>query len=246
MRRKLTKERILVDVGGLVKLNSLKRNRMRSTGSIQMSRTQAALMSVSKRIFAVSLSPENCVTLERSITSCSEDNKKTKIAEKKIAISLSRKKYLTQERSNNFPSDDTRRAKIADKKMKQHKFATSLPRKNSVTEEHSIDHSPDDKRETKIVEKMNKLPQKNPVTLEHVNHYSDKETKTKKLAERKISELSNTTKVIRKRRHSTTPAPRLKEVAIQPRLRHAKSLTEIPNTEIVDGLFTTTLCSTEL
>lgn len=214
---------------------------MRSTGSIEMSRTQAALMSVSKRIFAVSLSPENCVTLERSITSCSEDNKKTKIAEKKIAISLSRKKYLTQERSHNFPSDDIRRAKIADKKMKQHKFATSLPRKNSVTEEHSIDHSPDDKRETKIVEKMNKLPQKNPVTLEH-----DKDTKKKKLAERKISEPSNTTKVIRKRRHSTTPAPRLKEVAIQPRLRHAKSLTEIPNTEIVDGLFTTTLCSTEL
>ena len=178
-----------------------------------MSSTQAALMSVSKRIFAVSLSPENCVTLERSIISCSEDNKKTKIAEKK---------------------------------MKQHKFTTSLPRKNSVTEEHSIDHSPDDKRETKIVEKMNKLPQKNPVTLEHVNHYSDKDTKKKKLAERKISEPSNTTKVIRKRRHSTTPAPRLKEVAIQPRLRHAKSLTEIPNTEIVDGLFTTTLCSTEL
>lgn len=222
-------------------MNSLKRDRMRSTGSIEMSRTQAALMSVSKRIFAVSLSPENCVTLERSITSCSEDNKKTKIAEKKIAISLSRKKYLTQERSHNFPSDDIRRAKIADKKMKQHKFATSLPRKNSVTEEHSIDHSPDDKRETKIVEKMNKLPQKNPVTLEH-----DKDTKKKKLAERKISELSNTTKVIRKRRHSTTPAPRLKEVTIQPRLRHAKSLTEIPNTEIVDGLFTTTLCSTEL
>lgn len=222
-------------------MNSLKRDRMRSTGSIEMSRTQAALMSVSKRIFAVSLSPENCVTLERSITSCSEDNKKTKIAEKKIAISLSRKKYLTQERSHNFPSDDIRRAKIADKKMKQHKFATSLPRKNSVTEEHSIDHSPDDKRETKIVEKMNKLPQKNPVTLEH-----DKDTKKKKLAERKISEPSNTTKVIRKRRHSTTPAPRLKEVAIQPRLRHAKSLTEIPNTEIVDGLFTTTLCSTEL
>ena len=214
---------------------------MRSTGSIEMSRTQAALMSVSKRIFAVSLSPENCVTLERSITSCSEENKKTKIAEKKIAISLSRKKYLTQERSHNFPSDDIRRAKIADKKMKQHKFATSLPRKNSVTEEHSIDHSPDDKRETKIVEKMNKLSQKNPVTLEH-----DKDTKKKKLAERKISEPSNTTKVIRKRRHSTTPAPRLKEVAIQPRLRHAKSLTEIPNTEIVDGLFTTTLCSTEL
>lgn len=222
-------------------MNSLKRDRMRSTGSIEMSRTQAALMSVSKRIFAVSLSPENCVTLERSITSCSEDNKKTKIAEKKIAISLSRKKYLTQERSHNFPSDDIRRAKIADKKMKQHKFATSPPRKNSVTEEHSIDHSPDDKRETKIVEKMNKLPQKNPVTLEH-----DKDTKKKKLAERKISEPSNTTKVIRKRRHSTTPAPRLKEVAIQPRLRHAKSLTEIPNTEIVDGLFTTTLCSTEL
>lgn len=228
-------------MGGLVKLNSLKRDRMRSTGSIEMSRTQAALMSVSKRIFAVSLSPENCVTLERSITSCSEENKKTKIAEKKIAISLSRKKYLTQERSHNFPSDDIRRAKIADKKMKQHKFATSLPRKNSVTEENSIDHSPDDKRETKIVEKMNKLPQKNPVTLEH-----DKDTKKKKLAERKISEPSNTTKVIRKRRHSTTPAPRLKEVAIQPRLRHAKSLTEIPNTEIVDGLFTTTLCSTEL
>lgn len=222
-------------------MNSLKRDRMRSTGSIEMSRTQAALMSVSKRIFAVSLSPENCVTLERSITSCSEENKKTKIAEKKIAISLSRKKYLTQERSHNFPSDDRRRAKIADKKMKQHKFATSLPRKNSVTEEHSIDHSPDDKRETKIVEKMNKLPQKNPVTLEH-----DKDTKKKKFAERKISEPSNTTKVIRKRRHSTTPAPRLKEVAIQPRLRHAKSLTEIPNTEIVDGLFTTTLCSTEL
>lgn len=222
-------------------MNSLKRDRMRSTGSIEMSRTQAALMSVSKRIFAVSLSPENCVTLERSITSCSEDNKKTKIAEKKIAISLSRKKYLTQERSHNFPSDDIRRAKIADKKMKQHKFATSLPRKNSVTEEHSIDHSPDDKRETKIVEKMNKLPQKNPVTLEH-----DKDTKKKKLAERKIIEPSNTTKVIRKRRHSTTPAPRLKEVAIEPRLRHAKSLTEIPNTEIVDGLFTTTLCSTEL
>ena len=228
-------------MGGLVKLNSLKRDRMRSTGSIEMSRTQAALMSVSKRIFAVSLSPENCVTLERSITSCSEENKKTKIAEKKIAISLSRKKYLTQERSHNFPSDDIRRAKIADKKMKQHKFATSLPRKNSVTEEHSIDHSPDDKRETKIVEKMNKLPQKNPVTLEH-----DKDTKKKKLAERKISAPSNTTKVIRKRRHSTTPAPRLKEVAIQPRLRHAKSLTEVPNTEIVDGLFTTTLCSTEL
>lgn len=222
-------------------MNSLKRDRMRSTGSIEMSRTQAALMSVSKRIFAVSLSPENCVTLERSITSCSEENKKTKIAEKKIAISLSRKKYLTQERSHNFPSDDIRRAKIADKKMKQHKFATSLPRKNSVTEEHSIDHSPDDKRETKIVEKMNKFPQKNPVTLEH-----DKDTKKKKLAERKISAPSNTTKVIRKRRHSTTPAPRLKEVAIQPRLRHAKSLTEIPNTEIVDGLFTTTLCSTEL
>lgn len=222
-------------------MNSLKRDRMRSTGSIEMSRTQAALMSVSKRIFAVSLSPENCVTLERSITSCSEENKKTKIAEKKIAISLSRKKYLTQERSHNFPSDDRRRAKIADKKMKQHKFATSLPRKNSVTEEHSIDHSPDDKREKKIVEKMNKLPQKNPVTLEH-----DKDTKKKKFAERKISEPSNTTKVIRKRRHSTTPAPRLKEVAIQPRLRHAKSLTEIPNTEIVDGLFTTTLCSTEL
>ena len=222
-------------------MNSLKRDRMRSTGSIEMSRTQAALMSVSKRIFAVSLSPENCVTLERSITSCSEENKKTKIAEKKIAISLSRKKYLTQERSHNFPSDDIRRAKIADKKMKQHKFATSLPRKNSVPEEHSIDHSPDDKRETKIVEKMNKLPQKNPVTLEH-----DKDTKKKKLAERKISEPSNTTKVTRKRRHSTTTAPRLKEVAIQPRLRHAKSLTEIPNTEIVDGLFTTTLCSTEL
>lgn len=222
-------------------MNSLKRDRMRSTGSIEMSRTQAALMSVSKRIFAVSLSPENCVTLERSITSCSEENKKTKIAEKKIAISLSRKKYLTQERSHDFPSDDIRRAKIADKKMKQNKFATSLPRKNSVTEEHSIDHSPDDKRETKIVEKMNKFPQKNPVTLEH-----DKDTKKKKLAERKISAPSNTTKVIRKRRHSTTPAPRLKEVAIQPRLRHAKSLTEIPNTEIVDGLFTTTLCSTEL
>lgn len=117
---------------------------MRSTASLEMSRTHAALMTVSQRIFAMSLPPENCATLEQSINSYSEDTQETKIAEKKMV------------------------------------------------------------------------------------------------------EPSNTTlNILGKRRHSTTPEPR-KETASRPRPRHAKSLTEIPNTEIVDGLFTTTLCSTEL
>lgn len=119
---------------------------MKSTGSTEMSRTHVALMTVSQRIFAMSLSPKNCVTLqtlEQSITSHSEDAEEAKVAESKIA---------------------------------------------------------------------------------------------------KDSPFRN---MIGKRRHSTTPAP-LREKATRPRPRNAKSLTEIPNTEIIDGLFTTTLCSTEL
>ena len=54
-------------------------------------------------------------------------------------------------------------------------------------------------------------------------------------------------KLLRKRRHSATPAPLPKDSSTRPRPRHTKSLTEIEvNTEIIDGLFTTTLCSTEL
>ena len=55
-------------------------------------------------------------------------------------------------------------------------------------------------------------------------------------------------KLLVKRRHSTTPAPmRQRETAPRPRPRNARSLTEIQvDTEIIDGLFTTTLCSTEL
>ncbi|PFX33150.1 hypothetical protein AWC38_SpisGene1969 [Stylophora pistillata] len=244
-KRKLIQEKKLVDDhGASVKLHSLERRRMRSTASIEMSRTQAALMSVSKRIFAVSLSPENCVTLERSLTSCSEDNKKTKIAEKKInqgmfSIMLPRKKSaVTQERSSNYSSDDTTKK--------------TLPRKNSVTQEHSMDLSPKHTKKTKTAEKKNQrtsnkpLPRKNSVTLEQINNSSLEDVKSTKIVETKVSELGNNTmKVLRKRRHSTTPAPR-KEAAIQPRLRHTKSLNEITNTEIVDGLFTTTLCSTEL
>ena len=116
---------------------------MKSTGSSEMSRTHAALMTVSQRIFAMSLSPKNCDTLEQSITSHSEDPQEAKFAESKIA---------------------------------------------------------------------------------------------------KDSPFRN---MIGKRRHSTTPAP-LREKATRPRPRNARSLTEIPNTEIIDGLFTTTLCSTEL
>lgn len=116
---------------------------MKSTGSTEMSRTHVAVMTVSQRIFAMSLSPKNCVTLEQSITSHSEDAEEAKVAETKIA---------------------------------------------------------------------------------------------------KDSPFRN---MIGKRRHSTSPAP-LREKATRPRPRNAKSLTEIPNTEIIDGLFTTTLCSTEL
>jgi len=55
-------------------------------------------------------------------------------------------------------------------------------------------------------------------------------------------------KMLGKRRHSSTPAPlRGRETPPRPRPRNAKSLTEIEvDTEIIDGLFTTTLCSTEL
>lgn len=60
---------------------------MKSTGSIEMSRTKTALMTVSQGIFAMSLSPKNCVTLEQSVSSYSEpDAGETKVAtEKKTA-----------------------------------------------------------------------------------------------------------------------------------------------------------------
>ena len=116
---------------------------MKSTGSMEMSRTQVALITVSQGIFAMSLSPKNCVTL-RSMNSQLEDAQETKVTESKVT--------------------------------KDSPFG----------------------------------------------------------------------KIIGKRRHSTTPAPVMRETVTRPRPRNAKSLTEIPNTEIIDGLFTTTLCSTEL
>lgn len=116
---------------------------MKSTESMEMSRTHVALITVSQGIFAMSLSPKNCVTL-RSMNSQLEDAQETKVAESKVA-----------------------------------------------------------------------------------------------------KDLAPFGKMIGKRRHSTTPAP-VREKATRPRPRNAKSLTEIPNTQIIDGLFTTTLCSTEL
>lgn len=116
---------------------------MKSTGSTEMSRTQVALMAVSQGIFAMSLSPKNCVTL-RTMNSQLEEAQETKVA------------------------------------------ASKVPK-----------------------------------------------------------ELAPFVKMIGKRRHSSTPAP-VREKPTRPRPRNAKSLTEIPNTEIIDGLFTTTLCSTEL
>jgi len=113
---------------------------MKSTGSAEMSRTQVALVAVSQGIFAMSLSPKNCVTL-RTMNSQLEE---TKVA------------------------------------------ASKVPK-----------------------------------------------------------ESASFGKMIGKRRHSSTPAP-VREKPTRPRPRNAKSLTEIPNTEIIDGLFTTTLCSTEL
>lgn len=116
---------------------------MKSTGSTDMSRTEVALITVSQGIFAMSLSPKNCVTL-RSMNPQLEDAQKTKVAESKVA-------------KDSAPFG----------------------------------------------------------------------------------------KMIGKRRHSSTPGP-VRERTTRPRPRNAKSLTEIPNTEIIDGLFTTTLCSTEL
>ena len=116
---------------------------MKSTGQTEMSRTEAALITVSQGIFAMSLSPKNCVTL-RSMNPQLEDAQKTKVAESTVA-----------------------------------KDSTPFG------------------------------------------------------------------KMIGRRRHSSTPAP-VREKTTRPRPRNAKSLTEIPNTEIIDGLFTTTLCSTEL
>lgn len=116
---------------------------MKSTGSTDMSRTEVALITVSQGIFAMSLSPKNCVTL-RWMNPQLEDAQKTKVAESKVA-----------------------------------------------------------------------------------------------------KDSAPFCKMIGKRRHSSTPAP-VRERTTRPRPRNAKSLTEIPNTEIIDGLFTTTLCSTEL
>lgn len=57
---------------------------MKSTGSTDMSRTEVALITVSQGIFAMSLSPKNCVTL-RSMNPQLEDAQKTKVAESKVA-----------------------------------------------------------------------------------------------------------------------------------------------------------------
>lgn len=89
------------------------------------------------------------------------------------------------------------------------------------------------------------LSPKNCVTLRSINSQLEDAQETKN-AERKITKDSMSfSKMMGKRRHSTTPAP-IREKATRLRPRNAKSLTEIPNTEIIDGLFTTTLCSTEL
>ena len=90
------------------------------------------------------------------------------------------------------------------------------------------------------------LSPKNCVTLRAMNSQLEDAQETAKIAESKAAKDSTPlAKMIGKRRHSTTPAP-VREKTTRPRPRNAKSLTEIPNTEIIDGLFTTTLCSTEL
>ena len=132
---------------------------MKSNGSIT-SPTQAAMLTVSQGIFAMSLSEKNCVTLQQSIRSCKEHNAK-----------------------------DTPVPGLPEKKI------TREP--SGITQENVI------------------KKQRN---------------------------------ILGRRRHSTTPATVDRQPPPRPRpFRNAKSLTEIEdNTEIIDGLFTTTLCSTEL
>ena len=95
------------------------------------------------------------------------------------------------------------------------------------------------------------LSPKNCVTLKKAaDLLADEDVQNIKAAD--INEPKNTPltqsvpdkKILWKRRHSSTPTPRSKQ-GPRPQ-RNAKSLTEITNTEIIDGLFTTTLCSTEL
>lgn len=89
------------------------------------------------------------------------------------------------------------------------------------------------------------LSPKNFETLEQSITSRSEDAQKEKVAESNIVKDSPFRSMIGKRRHSTTPVP-LRETATRPRPRNAKSLTEIPDTEIIDGLLTTTFCSTEL
>ena len=81
--------------------------------------------------------------------------------------------------------------------------------------------------------------------------YESQAAQEKKLTRDSVPGISEETlqkKGTGKRRHSSTAAPVARRVTSHqvPR-RKARSLTEIKvDTEIIDGLFTTTLCSTEL
>lgn len=104
---------------------------------------------------------------------------------------------------------------------------------------------------------MSLSPPNNCVTLKQsVSPCAKERSLGKQVTEKKITneppgltkaESTRIGDLLGKRRHSTTPAPVHRETASRPRPRNAKSLTEIQvDTEIIDGLFTTTLCSTEL
>ena len=93
---------------------------------------------------------------------------------------------------------------------------------------------------------------KNSIRSSNKNNPGDPQLAEKKIADDSepgiLSQENMSKKATGKRRHSSTPDPveRRKPSIPVPR-RNARSLTEITvDTEIIDGLLTTTLCSTEL
>lgn len=99
------------------------------------------------------------------------------------------------------------------------------------------------------------LSEENCVTLKRSinagteNSSVDSTTADEKITKEKsvVTKESKLKKMLGKRRHSSTPDELVRRTPVRPTPRQAKSLTEIEvDTEIIDGLFTTTLCSTEL
>lgn len=126
-------------------------------------------------------------------------------------------------KSNGSVTSPTQAAMLS---VSQGIFAMSLSEKNCVTLQQSI-RSCKDAKDTPVTEqKITREPSE--ITQENL--------------------LKKQRNVLGRRRHSTTPTPVDRQTPPRPRtFRNAKSLTEIEvDTEIIDGLFTTTLCSTEL